>query len=108
MYTISERVFIGGLSVLFCMITIGFVALIYVVSIWAKNKYHERIAYADKRSTEYELRNEKERKEWSMLLGIKDKRIDELTDKLNIMTRKYQITKALLEKSERERLHGNL
>ena len=106
MYTISERVFIGGLSVLFCMITIGFVALVYSVSIWAKNKRNEWRAYADMRSAEIEARNEKKQEEWSMLLSMKDQKIDELTNSLNSMTQKYQIAKKLLEKSERERLHG--
>ena len=106
-YTISEKVFIGGLSVMFCMIVIGFVALIYSASIWAKNKRNERIEYAEMRQQEISARANHEREEWMELLKIKDEKISSLTAKLNETTRLYEINKQLLEQSERERLrHG--
>lgn len=106
-YSVSEKVFIGGLSLIFCIVLIGFTALIFSISIWAKNKKLERIAYKDHREANAIARHERDREEWMGLLGMKDDKISELTGKLNVMTRKYQMTKQLLEQSEKERLgHG--
>lgn len=105
-YTISEKVYIGGMIVIFCMILMGCVFMAYAVSVWARNRKEDRIAYetamAEKRAA---MKND-QIKSWTDLLTVKDSQIDSLERDLRELKWKYNMTQKLLETSERERLNG--
>lgn len=102
-YTVCERVFIGALGLLFCLVALTTTALILMVSYWYKNQKDRRCRDHKKEQAKVIERADADREQWQALLGERDQQINRLLDQLAILTSALDRTKKLLEASEKER-----
>lgn len=103
-YTVSEKVFIGGLGLLFCLISISTLALILTASYWLQNRKDARSRAHKKEEARIIQRADAERMEWSQLLTERDSQINKLLDQVATLTTALDRTKRLLEVSEAQRM----
>ena len=102
-YTICEKVFIGGMALLFLTVLIILVFLVYAASFWLKNKREERRIYLRNQQLKAAARSEQERQEWTSLLAMRDQEIASLKEQVSTLTRSVDMTRKLLETSEAQR-----
>ena len=102
-YTVCEKVIVGSLSVLFCLIAITTTALVLASSFWFKNQQGKRSREYKKEQDRIVARADEDRKAWQALLAERDKQIDQLLAQVASLSGALSRTKALLEKSEEMR-----
>lgn len=104
-YSMTDKVFIGAVTLLFFIALIQSSFMIYALSIWLKNKREQRTMELIRDEQREKIRAINEVHEWTTLLNEKDNKIRQLTiENTELKNKKNRVTK-LLEKSEKERLN---
>ena len=99
-YTISEKLFVASLGVLFCLVIVAMVALIMLGSYWIRNQQN-KLSREHKRDQDRIIaRADQDRQQWSALLAERDKQIDRLLDQIAQLSQNLDRAKVLLGKSE--------
>ena len=99
-YTVCEKVFIGALIVLFCLIVIVMTALILAASFWFRNQQGKRSREHKREQDRVIARADEDRKAWQALLAERDAQINRLLDQVAQLSQSLDRTKLLLNKSE--------
>lgn len=103
-YSLTDKVFIGGVILLFFIALMQSVFTIYALTIWITNKREQRSMELIRDEQREKIRAVNEVHEWTALLNEKDNKIRQLSiENAELKNKKNRVTK-LLEKSEKERL----
>lgn len=103
-YTMTDKVFIGGVVLLFFIALIQGGFMLFCLSMWIKSK-KELKNLEDLMAIEREkIRATNEVHEWAVLLNEKDDKIRQLNSEIHGLKTKKSRTENLLKVSESERL----
>ena len=103
-YSLTDKVFIGAVTLLYFIALMQSAFTIYALKIWLTNKREQRTMELIRDEQRERIRATNEVHEWTALLNEKDNKIHQLMiENAGLKNKKNRVTK-LLEKSENERL----
>ena len=94
MYGINEKVFIGGIAVIFVSVVIAGVIIWQLMVLWLKNKREERRWEGYQREQDRVDRCERERNEWILTVKEQAERNERMVEKIEQITKEWNRTKA--------------
>ena len=94
MYGINEKVFLGGVAVIFITVVIAGVLIWQVMILWAKNRREQRRWEGYQREKDREDRCERERSEWIATIKDQAERNERMVEKIEQITKEWTKTKA--------------
>lgn len=103
-YSLTDKVFIGGVVLLFLISLMQCSFMIYALWMWLNNRREQRIAENIRDEQRERIRASNEAHEWMRLLYEKDDRIKQLEQENTELSNKKERVVKLLEKSEEKRL----
>jgi len=103
-YSMTDKVFIGGVVLLFFIALMQGGFMIYALWMWISNRREQRVAETIRAEQREKIRAANEVHEWTRLLNEKDEKIRQLNVEIHSLKTKKNRAEKLLEKSESERL----